>query len=674
MTLQKKHVIAVTMVFAFLMLVLYSISKAVIMDSFTEIEQARTHRNVERILSALSNEISGLDVTAAGWAGWNDTYNFMVRPDKDYIESNLSDSTFLNLRWGLFLLVDNSGSIVLGKGFDLKNKREIPVPVNIREHLLPGSVLINHPDTSSSVKGVVLLPEGPLLVASRPILTSRGEGPIHGTLILGRYLDDTLITHLGEIMLLSADIRRLDEERLPADFQKAVSSLQKKKSILVQPLSESTIAGYAILEDVSGNPSIVLRVDLTREIYRQSKISMLYFVMLILAFSLVFGMATLLFLENADRRKTEETLRVSEERFRTAFQYAAIGMALVGTDGTWLQVNRSLCEMLGYTEEELLYKKFELVTHPDDLATDFDCIHRLLTGESRFCQYEKRYFDKAGNTVWVLLTVSMVRGSRGEPLYFVPQIQDITQRRRAEADLAEARKKADRAERMAAMGTLAAGIAHEINQPLNSLKIIVDGMLYLDEKGISFEFCEVAGKLREISAQADRIDGIIKRMRAFVRNDKMVDLVPCDLNLAVNRALEIIGNQLSLQNIRVKKWLAEGLPAVMGDMYRLEGVVINLVINAMQALVASGREDREVYIATCHEANVILEISDNATGIVEDYLDKVFDPFFTTKEAGEGMGLGLSITHSVVASFGGQIHTANNERGGATFRVVFPVP
>lgn len=112
----------------------------------------------------------------------------------------------------------------------------------------------------------------------------------------------------------------------------------------------------------------------------------------------------------------------------------------------------------------------------------------------------------------------------------------------------------------------------------------------------------------------------------------------------------------------------------MGDMYRLEEVVINLIINAMQALVASGREEREVFIRTCHGANVILEISDNATGIGAEYMDKVFDPFFTTKEAGEGMGIGLSITHSFVTSLGGRINATNNDKGGATFWVEFPVP
>jgi PAS domain S-box-containing protein len=133
------------------------------------------------------------------------------------------------------------------------------------------------------------------------------------------------------------------------------------------------------------------------------------------------------------RKLTEQALRESEARFGSAFMYAAIGMALVAPDGHWLKVNQSGCDIVGYTEEELLTKTFQDITHPDDLDTDLAYVAQLLAGEIDSYQMEKRYFHKCGHVVWVLLSVSLVKNNQGMPLYFISQIEDITVRKEAEA-------------------------------------------------------------------------------------------------------------------------------------------------------------------------------------------------------------------------------------------------
>ena len=135
------------------------------------------------------------------------------------------------------------------------------------------------------------------------------------------------------------------------------------------------------------------------------------------------------------RERAEEALRSSEERFSKAFHEAAIGMSLVGQDGRWLQVNQSLCDIVGYTEEELLATTFQTITHPDDLETDLVSMRRLLAGDIRTYQMEKRYIHKQGRIVWVVLSVSLVRRSDGTPQHLISQIQDITERKQAEAAL-----------------------------------------------------------------------------------------------------------------------------------------------------------------------------------------------------------------------------------------------
>lgn len=124
--------------------------------------------------------------------------------------------------------------------------------------------------------------------------------------------------------------------------------------------------------------------------------------------------------------------------FESAFEFAAIGMALVAPDGRWLRVNRALCDLTGYSAAELMESSFQEITHPDDLNLDLENLDKLLRGEISTYQIEKRYFRKSGEIVWVVLTVSLVRDTAGEPLFFISQIKDISARKRAEQELREA--------------------------------------------------------------------------------------------------------------------------------------------------------------------------------------------------------------------------------------------
>jgi PAS domain S-box-containing protein len=135
------------------------------------------------------------------------------------------------------------------------------------------------------------------------------------------------------------------------------------------------------------------------------------------------------------RKRMEAALRESEKRFSGAFEFAAIGMALVAPDGRWLRVNRALCGIVGYTAEELLATTFQVITHPDDLDTDMEYLRQMLDGSRSHYDIEKRYFHRDGHIVWILLSVSLVRDDAGQPIYFVSQIQDITARKHAESQL-----------------------------------------------------------------------------------------------------------------------------------------------------------------------------------------------------------------------------------------------
>jgi PAS domain S-box-containing protein len=158
-----------------------------------------------------------------------------------------------------------------------------------------------------------------------------------------------------------------------------------------------------------------------------------------------------------ERRRIEEILRESEERFRATFEHAAVGAAQVGIDGRWLRVNRRLCEIVGYSQEELLGRTFQDITYPDDLEDDLDRMRRMLAGELETYAIEKRYVKKEGPEIWVNLTVSLVRDASGQPGYFIAVIEDISERKKAEEerDLLLVREQLARAEAVAARRRLA---------------------------------------------------------------------------------------------------------------------------------------------------------------------------------------------------------------------------
>lgn len=297
MTLRRKTLVIIGATLFCLVVVLYFTSKVILLGSFAELEKQETRLNVARVEDAIFYDLYTLNRTVGDWAMWDDTYAFIEDANDDYIKSNLLDETFPELKVSLILYINSSGRIVFEKNFDLQNNTEIPVSDGMREQLTANNHILNRYDTESSVSGIVQLPEGPMLIASRPILTSEGKGPSRGTLIMGRYLDSKEINRLAETTHLSLSVARVDDLQMFPDFQSAFSSLTAEAPVYVRPLNPETVAGYALLEDIYGKPALMMRVDIPREIYRQGQASMLYFILSVLAVGLVFGVVILLLLE-----------------------------------------------------------------------------------------------------------------------------------------------------------------------------------------------------------------------------------------------------------------------------------------------------------------------------------------------------------------------------------------
>ncbi len=356
-----------------------------------------------------------------------------------------------------------------------------------------------------------------------------------------------------------------------------------------------------------------------------------------------------------DRKRDEEALRESEERFRGAFEDAAVGMALVGLDGRWQRVNASLCELVGYSEPELLGTTFQDITYREDLDASLEALKALLAGGSHTMQLEKRYVHKRGHLVWVLVSISLVRDGKRNPLYFIAQIQDVSGLKRAEAALLQAQK-------MEAVGRLAGGVAHDFN---NLLQAMLSHTQLL--RAFQTDAQRVAPVIGELEAQIRRAALLTRQLLLFSRRES-AKFEPLNLNLVVDDATRML-RRIVREDIAFRlEPCSEPLRAA-GDRGQLDQVLMNLVVNAADAMPGGGA----ITLRTgCEGDAVWFEVQDTGTGIPEEILPRIFEPFFTTKAVGKGSGLGLAVVHGIVDSHRGTVEVESRVNVGTNVRVVLP--
>jgi len=184
-TLRKKTLFIIGITLVFLTVLMYVVSSVILTGGFAKVEKQDTHKNVQRVQEAISDELSGLNGVVGDWAAWNETYNFVNGEYPEFVEEQIAERTFIEIRLNIILFINSTGGVAYGSGFDLKNETAVPIPEGMQKYLSVDSILLRHQDTHSSIKGIILLPEGPMLVASRPILTNERRGADPGFSYLG---------------------------------------------------------------------------------------------------------------------------------------------------------------------------------------------------------------------------------------------------------------------------------------------------------------------------------------------------------------------------------------------------------------------------------------------------------------------------------------------------------
>ncbi|HYS79079.1 MAG TPA: ATP-binding protein [Anaeromyxobacteraceae bacterium] len=362
-----------------------------------------------------------------------------------------------------------------------------------------------------------------------------------------------------------------------------------------------------------------------------------------------------------ERRSVEEALRASEAKFRTAFFNAGIGIHLVDANGRVLEHNQVLSTMLGYSPEEMRGMHLRQLLDAPHTDGAEEALQEMVRGHRDAFTGERRYRGKDGRIRHAVVRATAVRDEQGAFQYCIAMVEDVTEKRALEAQLLFA-------DRMSALGTLAAGVAHEINNPL---AFILSNLTYALEELARTGTApgEVVRALEEAREGSVRVREIVRDLKTFSRPedrpDEEVDL-PAVLRSAMNLAQNEIRHRAQLEaDLRP-------VPPVSASAHRLGQVFLNLLINAAQA-IPEGQADRHRIGVVCRAegAQVVVEVSDTGVGIPEELLPRVFEPFFTTKPVGVGTGLGLSVCHGIVTAVGGDI-TVESRPGATTFRVLLP--
>ena len=289
MTLRIRTALAIIIGCAVVAIIFFFTMQGILSARFTSLERQKANQDLQRASNALNQNIATLKMAVGDWAVWDDTYSFVQDGNDTYIASNLETSTLANLGINFIVFVNPAGQVVYSKAVDLTNKAEVALPAGLDQYVTGEAPLARHDSETSSIAGILVLSECPVFVASQPILTSRSEGPIAGSLIMGRFLDSQELQKLSEFTALSLELHRTDESDLPADFETAGGLLSEEETTLVRVLDKQTIAAYMLLNDINGNPTAVLRIDEPRDIYAQGQHTARYVLLLLLGLGTVFS-------------------------------------------------------------------------------------------------------------------------------------------------------------------------------------------------------------------------------------------------------------------------------------------------------------------------------------------------------------------------------------------------
>jgi PAS domain S-box-containing protein len=363
------------------------------------------------------------------------------------------------------------------------------------------------------------------------------------------------------------------------------------------------------------------------------------------------------------RKQSDVALRASEARFRSITEANPVPIMIVGLQsGTVLYASPGTEQLLGIPLDQLLHESFDRILR--DEAARKELVKAM--GEGRGINLKETILHRGdGNPLYIALSARPINYQEESAMAL--GLYDLTERKHAEAQIASQQEALQQSEKMAALGGLLAGVAHELNNPLS----VALGQATLLMEGAPDT--KISARAEKILKATDRCSRIVKSFLALARR-KEPERKPVEINAIIQAALELLGFQLRTENIDIALELEPGLPEINGDADQLTQVITNLILNAAQAM-QDWKGARRLTIRTWHSesARVFIRVADTGPGVPAEIRSRIFEPFFTTKGHKGGTGVGLSLCLNIVASHGGHLRLDDTSGGGATLTVELPM-
>jgi PAS domain S-box-containing protein len=369
--------------------------------------------------------------------------------------------------------------------------------------------------------------------------------------------------------------------------------------------------------------------------------------------------------EITKRKEAEKALKESEKRLKMIFDTSPIGIITLNKDGDFFEVNKSFLEMLLNTREELLEMNYRQIVNDNNFNYE-NFIKELFEKETLTLDIE--FIKKDSSILPASVTAWVIYDSKSSNYKIAAVIKDLTEHKELENQKRIHDVMVNQLERVTSLSHLSSAITHEIKQPLQSIKVIADSILYLNSKNKQLTYEEILEDTANISERVDRINNIINSIKALINTPDKLDIKSINIVKQINEAIKLYREKLKAHKIKLLfEYEANDIFALASEL-QLQQVMINLIENSITALNKVEREDKKIIIDILIEDDlVIIKLSDNGTGIGDNFKNKIFDAFFSLSNKTERMGMGLFIVSNIVKCFNAIISVEDNEYSGATF-------
>ncbi len=366
--------------------------------------------------------------------------------------------------------------------------------------------------------------------------------------------------------------------------------------------------------------------------------------------------------------------RLREERNKAQLYLNIAGVIIVAINekGIVSLINKKGCSVLGYQEHEIIGENWYDLCVPENVREERKkTFKKVMAGEQQEVEdYENIILTKSGEGRVIAWHNTTLVDENGQIFGTLSSGEDITKRKQAEEELIQS-------EKMVSLGQLAASVVHEVNNPLAGIMVYVK-LFQKKYKENKIQNESTERQLQKIEKELDRTTRIIRNLLTFARQSE-ASMSPIDINKAIDASLLLVGNQINLENIGLEKNFDPHLPQVLADFDKIQQVLINIILNAIQAMPEGGNLTiatsvaKGIQVRDTKKDTVRIDIKDTGIGIPKENLKKLFTPFFTTKEKGKGVGLGLSVVHGIIGKHKGKIEVQSEQDVGTTFSIYLEV-